>query len=39
VDADLNMTSTVALDRAPAHQLTLADLDPRAAKSQAGQTQ
>jgi predicted glutamine amidotransferase len=35
VDGDLNVTSTRAVDRAPAHRLTLADLDPRAAKSQA----
>jgi glutamine amidotransferase len=35
VDADLNVTVERVLDRPPAHQLTLADLDPRAAKSQA----
>jgi predicted glutamine amidotransferase len=35
VDGDLNVSTTHAVDRAPAHQLTLADLDPRAAKSQA----
>jgi predicted glutamine amidotransferase len=34
IDADLNVTSARALTEAPAHQLTLADLDPRAAKSQ-----
>jgi predicted glutamine amidotransferase len=35
VDADLRVTSTLALDRAPAHQLTLADLGGRAAAAQA----
>jgi glutamine amidotransferase len=35
VDADLNVRSVRALDRPPAHLLTLADLDPRAARSQA----
>jgi glutamine amidotransferase len=39
VDGDLQATTTLLLDRPPAHQLTLADLDPRAAKSQARQTQ
>ncbi len=39
VDGDLNVTSTRALERPPAHQLTLQDLDPRAAKSQAGAQQ
>jgi predicted glutamine amidotransferase len=34
VDADLNVTTTVVLDRPPAKPLTLADLDPRAAASQ-----
>jgi predicted glutamine amidotransferase len=36
VDAELNVHGARALDRPPAHLLTLADLDPRAAKSQAG---
>jgi predicted glutamine amidotransferase len=35
VDADLRLTSTQAVDRAPRRQLTLADLEPRAASSQA----
>jgi predicted glutamine amidotransferase len=35
VDPDLHVTSTVALDRPPAHQLTLADLGGKAAASQA----
>jgi predicted glutamine amidotransferase len=35
VDGELNVSRTPAVDRAPAHLLTLADLDPRAAKSQA----
>jgi glutamine amidotransferase len=35
VDGDLNVTRTTAVDRPPAHPLTLADLDPRAAQSQA----
>jgi glutamine amidotransferase len=35
VDADLHVTSTLALDRPPAHQLTLADLGSRAAAAQA----
>jgi glutamine amidotransferase len=35
VDAELNVRSVRALDQPPAHLLTLADLDPRAAKSQA----
>jgi predicted glutamine amidotransferase len=34
VDGDLNVTTTVVLDRPPAKPLTLADLDPRAAASQ-----
>jgi glutamine amidotransferase len=34
VDADLNVRVTRAIDRPPAHQLTLADLDPKAAASQ-----
>ncbi len=34
VDAALNATITRVLDAPPAHPLTLADLDPRAAKSQ-----
>ncbi len=34
VDADRRVRSRIALDRAPAHLLTLADLDPRAAESQ-----
>lgn len=35
VDADLNATVERVLDRPPAHQLTLADLDAKAAASQA----
>lgn len=35
VDADLETTVTRVIDRPPAHQLTLADLDPKAAASQA----
>jgi glutamine amidotransferase len=35
VDADLNTTVERVLDRPPAHQLTLADLDAKAAASQA----
>jgi glutamine amidotransferase len=35
VDTDLHVTSTLALDRPPAHQLTLADLGSRAAAAQA----
>jgi glutamine amidotransferase len=35
VDADLRVTITKALDRTPAHQLTLADLGGKAAASQA----
>jgi predicted glutamine amidotransferase len=35
VDQDLRLTSTTALDRPPAHQLTLADLTGKAAQSQA----
>jgi glutamine amidotransferase len=35
VDADLNVHSRVVADRSPAHLLTLADLDERAAASQA----
>jgi predicted glutamine amidotransferase len=34
VDRDLKVTRSRALDDPPAHQLTLADLDPRAAASQ-----
>jgi predicted glutamine amidotransferase len=34
VDGDLRVTSAIAVDGPPAHQLTLADLDPRAAASQ-----
>jgi glutamine amidotransferase len=34
VDGDLNVTSRVAFDRAPAHQLTLDDLGVEAAASQ-----
>jgi glutamine amidotransferase len=36
VDGELHVTSTVAVAGPPEHLLTLADLDPRAAKSQAG---
>ncbi len=35
VDADLRVTSTQALDRPPAHQLSLADLSGKAAAAQA----
>jgi len=35
IDPDLRVTSKVALDRPPAHQLTLADLGGKAAASQA----
>lgn len=35
VGRDLSVESQVAIDRPPAHRLTLADLDPRAAASQA----
>ena len=35
VDPDLKLTVTQAIDRPPAHQLTLADLEPKAAQSQA----
>jgi glutamine amidotransferase len=35
VDPHLNVTITRAIDRPPAHQLTLAELDPKAAASQA----
>ncbi len=38
IDGELNVTRSRAVDEAPAHQLTLADLDPRAAKSQSGTT-
>ena len=34
VDADLNVHVTTVLDRPPPRQLTLADLDPKAAESQ-----
>ncbi len=34
VDANRRVTSEIALDHAPAHPLTLADLEPRAAASQ-----
>ncbi len=34
VDADLNVTVTRPLDQPPAHQLTLADLEPEVASSQ-----
>jgi glutamine amidotransferase len=37
VDSDLRATVTLLLDRPPAHQLSLADLDPNAAASQAAQ--
>jgi glutamine amidotransferase len=37
VDRELKVTSRRALDQPPAHELTLADLDPRAAASQAAQ--
>jgi glutamine amidotransferase len=36
VDADLGVKVTRAIDRPPAHQLTLAELEPNAAESQAG---
>ena len=36
VDPSLNVTVTHAIDRPPAHQLTLKDLDPKAAASQGG---
>lgn len=36
VDAGLRVTSSLAVDHAPMHQLTLADLDPRAAAAQRG---
>jgi predicted glutamine amidotransferase len=39
VGPDLQTTVTRAIDRAPAHQLTLADLDPKAAASQAAAQQ
>jgi glutamine amidotransferase len=35
VDGELNVTVTLALERPPAHQLSLADLPGRAASSQA----
>lgn len=35
VDSELNVTVTKALEQPPAHPITLADLDPRAAASQA----
>lgn len=35
VDADLRVDSQIVLEKPPAHQLTLAELDPRAAASQA----
>jgi glutamine amidotransferase len=35
VDADLHVSVTSAIDQPPAHRLSLADLDPRAAASQA----
>jgi glutamine amidotransferase len=35
VDADLKVTVRRAIDEPPAHQVTLADLDPKAAASQA----
>jgi hypothetical protein len=34
VDPDLNVTTTRAIERPPAHQLTLAELEPKAASSQ-----
>jgi hypothetical protein len=34
VAADQHLTSRIAVDRPPAHQLTLADLHPQAAASQ-----
>jgi hypothetical protein len=39
VDADLNATVERVLARPPEHQLTLADLDARAAASQASSQQ
>jgi glutamine amidotransferase len=38
VDSDLRVRSTLALDRPPAHQLTLADLSEKAAAAQAPST-
>ena len=38
VGPDLGVEVTRVLERSPAHQLTLADLDPKAAASQAAQT-
>jgi glutamine amidotransferase len=38
IDHELRVTTKRLLERPPAHQLTLADLDPKAAASQAGQT-
>ena len=38
VDSDLHVTSTVPLDRPPAHQLSLADLNDKAAAAQAPST-
>jgi len=38
VDADLNVTSTTAFDRPPAHQLSLEDLTGKAESSQAEKT-
>jgi glutamine amidotransferase len=35
VTPDLRVTSRIVLDSAPARQLTLADLEPRAAAAQA----
>ena len=39
VDGELGVTVTTVIDRPPVRQLTLADLDPRAAASQAKATQ
>lgn len=39
IDPDLQVTVTRVIDRPPAHQLTLAELDPKAAASQAGAKQ
>jgi glutamine amidotransferase len=39
VDADLKTTVERVIDQAPAHQLTLADLDPKAAESQTASQQ
>jgi predicted glutamine amidotransferase len=39
VDEDLGVSATTVLDRPPAHQLSLADLDPKAAASQARERQ